>query len=248
MYSLAQVVAFSKATGGGGSTGGIDPNVLATNTPINEIVITATDIANNVFVNMNVKKISAPNIVTLTGNTVFNSVLHIEELNFPELITYTGINVFANSAMLKRVNFPKLETVKSSFLKDSGLIEANFPALTTTMQTAFMQCYSLISAYLPSLTAVKYRDFRSCTALKTVDFGENSTAANGSIGSEAFYGCSVLEALTIHTPYVCSLENVSAFNGCSALAHIYVPADLVDTYKVATNWTTYADIIGAIPA
>jgi hypothetical protein len=36
-------------------------------------------------------------------------------------------------------------------------------------------------------------------------------------------------------------------SGTAADLKIYVPADLVDTYKAASNWSAYADKIMAIP-
>lgn len=42
-------------------------------------------------------------------------------------------------------------------------------------------------------------------------------------------------------PYWC--QSTTIFNGCSNLTHIYVPDELVDTYKTQTNWTAFADKI-----
>jgi hypothetical protein len=42
---------------------------------------------------------------------------------------------------------------------------------------------------------------------------------------------------------VCTLVNT---NGVNSNAYIYVPAALVDSYKAASNWSTYADQIRAI--
>ena len=38
-----------------------------------------------------------------------------------------------------------------------------------------------------------------------------------------------------------------AFEGSSNIVHIYVPAESVETYKAATNWSAFANIIEAIP-
>jgi hypothetical protein len=60
---------------------------------------------------------------------------------------------------------------------------------------------------------------------------------------------------------MCTLSNTNAFNYCYHIlgtvnetynpnglkdGYIYVPRALVDTYKVATNWVTYADQFRAL--
>ena len=42
---------------------------------------------------------------------------------------------------------------------------------------------------------------------------------------------------------LCSLDSTNAFTGtpiASGTGYIYVPAVLIDSYKAATNWSTYA--------
>ena len=66
-----------------------------------------------------------------------------------------------------------------------------------------------------------------------------------SIGSSAFEGCSGLTSITVDraTPPTLGL-NVF---GNTDKYPIYVPQGSVDTYKTATNWSTYASRIQAIP-
>lgn len=59
----------------------------------------------------------------------------------------------------------------------------------------------------------------------------------------AFEGCSNLTSLTIMTPTLCTL---SANDLPSGLQHIYVPSNLVNTYKTASKWLNYSSIISAI--
>lgn len=64
-----------------------------------------------------------------------------------------------------------------------------------------------------------------------------------SIGQYAFAGTG-LKTITVATTSVCSLANDNAMP--SGLLAIKVPSELVNTYKSATNWSTYSDIIRAI--
>ena len=65
------------------------------------------------------------------------------------------------------------------------------------------------------------------------------------IGYGAFYNCSRLTSVTIKatTPPTLTSGAFNDTNNCP----IYVPAESVDAYKTATNWSAYADRIQAIP-
>ena len=86
--------------------------------------------------------------------------------------------------------------------------------------------------------------FRGCYKLITV----NLSAAT-SIGDSAFMSCSALTTLILRSETIAILRSTNAFFGTpikSGTGYIYVPAALVDTYKAATNWSTYANQIRAI--
>ena len=70
-----------------------------------------------------------------------------------------------------------------------------------------------------------------------------------SIAATAFDTCSALTTVILRKNQVCTLANVSAFNSTpikSGTGYVYVPSALVDSYKTATNWSTYAAQIRAI--
>ena len=71
-----------------------------------------------------------------------------------------------------------------------------------------------------------------------------------SIGTYAFYSCSALVTVILrYTDAVCTLAGTNAFTStpiASGTGYIYVPSALIDSYKAATNWSTYADQIRAI--
>lgn len=94
------------------------------------------------------------------------------------------------------------------------------------------------------ITTVGQYAFYGCTALTTVDTPNVTT-----IAANAFEACSALTALILRGATLCSLANTSALK-TSAIAsgsgYIYVPSALVDSYKAATNWSTYAAQIRAI--
>ena len=110
---------------------------------------------------------------------------------------------------------------------------------------AFYNCTALTAADFPEATYIGVYAFRGCVALITADF-----PAATSIGGSAFYGCNALTALILrNTEQVCELGGTSAFTNtpiASGTGYIYVPAALVDSYKAAAMWSTYADQIRAI--
>lgn len=80
--------------------------------------------------------------------------------------------------------------------------------------------------------------FYACDQFTTVDF-QNVT----SIGPHSFRFCSNLTKLILRKNTVCTLSNTNALINtpiASGTGYIYVPSALIDEYKAATNWVTYA--------
>lgn len=86
--------------------------------------------------------------------------------------------------------------------------------------------------------------FDNCSELTNADF-----QAVTSIRTYAFRGCSKLTALILRSETMATLSSTSGFNNtpiASGTGYIYVPTALVDSYKAASNWSTYANQIRAI--
>lgn len=116
--------------------------------------------------------------------------------------------------------------------------------VTRVKTYAFYKCTDLTSADFPAATSIKSTAFQSCTGLISVDF-PNITNIEGYV----FQNCKKLTALILRADQVCTLFATNAFTGTpieSGTGYIYVPDDLVEDYKAATNWSTYADQIKPI--
>lgn len=182
-------------------------------------------------------------------NTYLSRALDREvELTIPNGIKYVGekaINAWykLNTTYgLRKLNTNEVETLEQfAFQENRNLLEIIAPHLTMLPYDVFYNCQSLKKVYFPNvLTAVKGNEFRACTSLEVAEFDkiENMTGY-------MFSGCTALTTLVIRTQKVCTLKskfgnNVNFTNGTVS---IYVPDDLENQYKGATNWVDFASLI-----
>ena len=86
-----------------------------------------------------------------------------------------------------------------------------------------------------------------CSSLVKADFGSEN---NSTIGNGAFSGCNALETLVIRKTNAVLNGRSTMFTSSSPIAqgtgYIYVPSALVNSYKAANYWSTYASQIRAI--
>jgi hypothetical protein len=107
---------------------------------------------------------------------------------------------------------------------------------------AFCQWDQLKNVYLPNCDAISTNAFYA-TKIPKLDFPKLAEIGGG------VFMWSTLDTLIIRTPSVCTLLNTSAFTNSPigrGAGYVYVPRTLVDSYKAATNWSTYANQIRAI--
>ena len=130
----------------------------------------------------------------------------------------------------------------SAFSICSSLASITIPdGVTSIGDSAFRSCYSLASITIPDgVTSIGDSAFGSCFSLASITIPDGVT----SIGDSAFRNCYCV-AFYDFTAYtaVPTLASAGAFNGIPADCQIRVPAALVDAWKAATNWSTYADHI-----
>ena len=130
-------------------------------------------------------------------------------------------------------------------------VKTNFPAtykntIATKVKPVCFNGYTeLISVEFPMVTDVGIQAFQNCTRLEKADFSVLTH-----IDQWAFNVCRALKALIIRTNSVCTLAGTNAFANNSGImtgkGYVYVPSTLVNDYKSAINWSTYADQIRAI--
>ena len=128
---------------------------------------------------------------------------------------------------------------------DSGLRTITIPDnIKEIGNQAFAGSYNLSACTIGSgVTEVKYRAFYDCTSLTSLEFP--SSLIRISTG-ENFKNCTSLTSVIINRETPPTLASSNAFGNTNSCP-IYVPTSAVDTYKGASNWSTYASRIQAIP-
>lgn len=119
---------------------------------------------------------------------------------------------------------------------------------TKVGSNAFYQ-YTTLETATTSAYIIEENAFYGCTNLTTVDLTDTTNAAQ--IAANAFSGCTKLTHLIIRSSTAGTMSATSALSGtkiASGNGAIYVPTNLVSTYKAASNWSTYASQIYPISA
>ena len=161
--------------------------------------------------------------------------------------TYPANNFLASSCAAHELTFRKaLNSIGNlAFLNCYALSAVYGIGNVTSMgNSAFQSCRNLCND-LPALkiTSVPANCFSGCYSLNRLRF----LGAVTSIAAGAFANCyGILSYDFTACTAVPTLANANAFTGINANCKIRVPASLVDEWKAATNWATYADYIEGV--
>lgn len=166
-------------------------------------------------------------------------------------VTSIGQFAFRGCTKVTSFRFPKAKSVATNAIYGcSALTSIDLPVCTSIAENAFNGCSKLPSIVLPSLTSGDSYMFRYCYEMLTIDL-----PVIKKIESQMFTDCRRLTAVILRSDTMCTLAATSAFTNCYHFTgtkngqynpnglkdgYIYVPAALVDSYKAATNWSTYA--------
>lgn len=162
------------------------------------------------------------NGVTQIGDYAFYRASGFISITIPPSVTTFGSTAFASVSSLNSVTI--------DYDSNATLGYNQFTSLSIT---------SLTIGSHP--TSIGDSMFRTCTKLTTLVIPSNISSISG----YAFDGCSGLTSITLEsvTPPTLGSNVFNNTNDCP----IYVPPESVDAYKAATNWSSYASRIQAIP-
>lgn len=155
-----------------------------------------------------------------------------------------GDYAFYGCSYLEYVNMPELLEVRPNmFERCINLTTVNIPKVTVIQNTAFNNCDSLESIKLSSLDTGAGQAFTSCNKLKWVDFG------NGRIIGNVCFRDTSLETLILRYKGVVNLQDINALENTpieDGTGYVYVPKAFINSYKVDTKWSLFANQIRAI--
>ena len=168
--------------------------------------------------------------------TNLGSALNIGVSSFSGCINFTDLMLYAPT--------PCINIYEKAFLGCTGLSgDLDLSSVINLDVNAFKNC-TQITSITTSATIINASAFDSCLALGKAYLNNGTRLYNG-----VFYYCSSLIALVLRDETVSSLLNTNALSGtpiASGTGYIYVPASVIDAYKEASNWITYANQFRAL--
>lgn len=201
---------------------------LTINSKLSDIASTINDISSGV--NLLQKKIDSKNA---TGLFAYWPETNLDEyINSLDFSNVTDMRYMFNNC-INLTSIPQLNTSK-----------------VNNMYYMFSNCSKLTS--VPQLDTSNvtniYSLFHSCSALESIDITYYNFFTSSYHYSFA-YGCTALKSLIIRSFGKDYVLNSNSFNNsgiAKGTGYIYVPRNMVDTLKSATNWSTYASQIRAL--
>ncbi len=128
-----------------------------------------------------------------------------------------------------------------AFEKCSNLTEITIPNSVTKIGTyAFGGCSSLAEINIPdNVTTIGRYAFQSCSSLTEITIG-NSVIT---IGESAFSYCIGLTKITCEAVMPPAIGGDYTFTGVDKTIPLYVPAESVESYKIADYWKEFTNIL-----
>lgn len=169
-----------------------------------------------------------PNDIKIIYPSAFQNCTSLKTINLPDSITTFNQSIFYNCQQLSNIHLPN---------SLAGELD----------NRCFYQCYQLSDITIPvGITSIKYGCFEYCRALTKVNVLGNIV----SIGGFCFDECQKLVTFVMsNITQVPTMTGANVFNNTpisKGTGYIYVPDAMVDSFKSATNWSSFADQIKPI--
>lgn len=197
------------------------------------------------------------NSVTITGYNGNEAYVNIPEKIEDKFVRTIGEKAFQNNKTVKSVTFPKeAATIEQGAFENCTALEKIIfedHVFITIKKSAFKNCSGLMNIQFPQYPVVlKENAFENCIACKKL------ILPGGSIGKNAFKGCTSIESIEINDQLhmdegvfenCTKLKDVKfydkqeaigkeAFKGCSSLKEINIPDSVEAVYEEAFRGCT----------
>lgn len=215
-------------------------------------------VRDNAFSYTNIESVYINDAVYI-GNSAFAYCKALKQANIPNVENIES-SAFRECVSLNYIDIELVKNVKTYAFYRCNIEKINSQNLAVIGSDAFRECNSLSCVNIPIATSIGLRAFRDCSSMKKINakkleqltnsifYGCNSLVSVDILGgsiiySDSLYGCTSLKSLVIRgTVRITTLNTNSGIENCPNLT-VYVPDELVDSYKVATNWSVIADRI-----
>lgn len=203
--------------------------------------------ANVFYTNQSIVNVTLPNCFSF-GNNAFAECPKLVKVSLPKMET-VNYRAFRSCGNLSDVYLPKATNYGSSAFQGTKITKIpNMENVAIIDGQAFYGC-PLTEVTLPNITFLGDAAFQNCNKLVKADLGSGLTDVSDRINMALFQNCTVLETVILRKQTMHSLRNIGSFSNtpiANGTGYIYVPSALVDSYKEATNWATYATQFRAI--
>ena len=162
-------------------------------------------------------------LTTLGNNMAFQNCTALASFKLPMSLTDTGGKAFSGCTALTGSLSISVDTIGQESFRSTGYTDVT------------VDCITLGASAFRGISTLRTVDVSArCTSVGGVCFGSSGSASN----KTTFYFRSI-------TPP--ALANSNAFTA-NNINKIYVPSGSVNAYKTASNWSTFASYIEAIPS
>lgn len=195
----------------------------------------------------------------------FDGCSALKNVTLPTTISYIPNYCFKNCSALTTLDIPSTVTSLGTyaFFGCTSISHISLRDGVSVGERAFSGCTALSSVVLPNdMTAIPNYCFSDCVSLKTISWPQALT----SISRNAFSGCRFKDAdYALELPPTVTSIGTGAFGAlrhliipsaspvsissdsfASTYTYLYVPANMVEMYKLRTNWNNYTDRIRPI--
>ena len=205
-------------------------NITLTSLPDNLTTITSYCF----FGNTKIALTSLPNKIKYIEDYAFYQCASLAISTIPSTTTSIGSYAFSGCIGIQTIYSEAAITNLGGYSFNGN---SSYPMALKSASFPNMKLGSLLSTVFGSTS-----EANACKELEYLDIGLTT-----GIAATAFANCHKLQTLILRKTTVASLANVSAFTNTPMQGYndlsgvVYVPNDLIESYKTATNWKTLYD-------